>query len=291
MNYHELGDADGFWGGKTRGAITAFMNDRGQPTDGTITPAVTAEINKAIAEKWSRPIAPSRANATAKDIAPKVEAVRQSLWQQFWAKIGAGFAAIGLTGSSLSSAFDGVRDKFESVHGYLAKVPPELWFVIFGQGLQHREAELMLTDLFWNMATSNVVLIAIGVVAIAALIVGHVPFGKYAPVIGPYVVLAQFVAYPTLMLLAFLIGVRISDERAETERLKNDLAFKEQQIENVEATAQDAEQLKAEAEAKANDAKGQLDAFREKYGDHPEATCAWTDDDLSRLRALQRAKP
>jgi peptidoglycan hydrolase-like protein with peptidoglycan-binding domain len=142
LNYHEIGDADGLWGGKTRGAVTAFMNDRGKSPDGLTndsgftSPAastvVSNEINGAIAENWSRPIAASRANATAKDIAPKVEAVRQSLWQRFWAKVGAGFAAIGLTGSSLSSTFDSVRDKLETVHGYLAKVPPEIWFVTIG---------------------------------------------------------------------------------------------------------------------------------------------------------------
>lgn len=142
LNYHEIGDADGLWGGKTRGAITAFMNDRGKSPDGLTTDAgwatpaansaVTGEINKAIAENWSRPIAPARANATAKDIAPKVETVRLNLWQRFWAKVGAGFAAIGLTGTSLSSAFQTVQDKMQSVHAMFAKVPPEVWFIAMG---------------------------------------------------------------------------------------------------------------------------------------------------------------
>ncbi len=142
LNYHEIGDADGLWGGKTRGAVTAFMNDRGKSPDGLTNDAgftspaantiVSNEINAAISENWSRPIAPARANATAKDIAPKVEAVRQSLWQRFWAKVGAGFAAVGLTGSSLSSTFDTVREKLDTFHTYLSKVPPEIWFVIIG---------------------------------------------------------------------------------------------------------------------------------------------------------------
>lgn len=132
MNYHEIGDVDGLWGGKTRGAVTAFMNDRGQPTDGNFTPAVTNEINKAIAEDWSRPIAPARANATAKDIAPKVESVRLNLWQRFCAKVAAGFAAIGLTGSGLSSTFETVQQKMQGVHDLFAKIPPEVWFLIVG---------------------------------------------------------------------------------------------------------------------------------------------------------------
>jgi hypothetical protein len=63
-------------------------------------------------------------------------------------------------------------------------------------------------------------------------------------------------------LLFFLLGFRIADEREETRRLKNDLVFKEMQIEDAEATAKDAEKLKQEADAKAAEAKGMLDDFR-----------------------------
>lgn len=129
LNYHELGDPDGFWGGKTRGAITAFMNDRGQPTDGSFTSAVSAELNKALGENWSRPIAPARANATAKEIAPKVEAVKQTLRQRLVAKISTGLATIGLTGTTLSSAFETVRDKLEPFRAFLKTIPPEVWFL------------------------------------------------------------------------------------------------------------------------------------------------------------------
>lgn len=132
MNYHEIGDVDGLWGGKTRGAVTAFMNDRGQPTDGTYTPAVTNEINKAIIESWSRPIAPARANATAKDLAPKIEAVRLTLWQRLGAKVTAAAAGLGLTGTSLSSTFETVREKTQPLHNAFAKVPPEVWFLLMG---------------------------------------------------------------------------------------------------------------------------------------------------------------
>ena len=132
LNYNEVGEADGFWGGKTRGAVTAFMNDRHQETDGTFTPAVSVELNKALSENWSRPIAPSRANATAKDIAPKVEVVQQTLWQRLSAKVMAAFAAIGLTGSSLSSAFETVRYKLEPIRSFLKDIPPEVWFIAMG---------------------------------------------------------------------------------------------------------------------------------------------------------------
>lgn len=93
----EPGKGDGYWGGKTRGAITRFMNDRGKPVDGLMTEdgwtsraaeqIVNEELSKAIAEGWTCPIAPSRANATAKDIAPKVASVNQTWWQKVWAYI------------------------------------------------------------------------------------------------------------------------------------------------------------------------------------------------------------
>ncbi|WP_157223259.1 M15 family metallopeptidase [Afipia felis] len=132
LGYYEVGDVDGRWGGKTRGAIAAFMNDRCQPTDGTISPAVTAELSRAIGEGWQRPIASQRANTTAKDLAPRVEAVRQGLLQRFWARITAGFAAIGLTGSSVSGYFEAARDKLQFVRGALSHIPPEVWFLLLG---------------------------------------------------------------------------------------------------------------------------------------------------------------
>lgn len=134
LNYKEIGDADGYWGGKTRGAVTAFMNDRGQPTDGSFTTAVSIELNKALGENWSRPIAPARANATAKDIAPKVEAVRQSLWQRLAAKI-AGFGAGGM------ALLSGISDKFSSINAYVepfkaffAGTPTWVWFALLALG-------------------------------------------------------------------------------------------------------------------------------------------------------------
>ena len=134
LGYHEVGLVDGLWGGKIKGALTAFLNDRGSGVvvNGGLTPAINDAISKALAEGWTRPIAESRAKATAKDIAPKVEAVRMSLWQRLGAKITAGAAGLGLTGSTLSSTFDTVRDKLEGIHNAFAKIPPEVWFIAIG---------------------------------------------------------------------------------------------------------------------------------------------------------------
>jgi hypothetical protein len=87
LGYHEVGEADGLICGRTRGAITAFMNDRHEVVTTSITPALTDEIAKAKSEGWSRPIAPGRAYATAKEIAPEVQAVKQNAWSRFWSKM------------------------------------------------------------------------------------------------------------------------------------------------------------------------------------------------------------
>lgn len=150
----------------------------------------------------------------------------------------------------------------------------------------------MMADIFWNVATSTEVLGLIGLVLLAAFLVAHVPgiVERVWPQAYVYVKAAALVQVLAAALLFFLIGFRVADERAETRQLKNDLVFKEMQIETSEATAKEAERLKAEAEASANEAKEKLDDFRKRFGDRPETVCAFTADDLERLRALGRTK-
>ncbi|MGX1353358.1 hypothetical protein AB7M49_006979 [Bradyrhizobium elkanii] len=149
-----------------------------------------------------------------------------------------------------------------------------------------------MSDLFWDIATSGWVLAAIVAVLVAAFIVSHVPsiVVRFWPTVAAYSKAASLVQVIAAALLFFLIGFRVSDERAETRQLKNDLAFTETQIENAKATAKDAERLKAEAEAKADEAKGQLDDFRAHLKTDPPADCGWTDDEFGRLRNLGRSK-
>ncbi len=94
LKYFEVGDPDGLRGGKFVAGVAAFMNDRGKdPNQGHVTPELKLELARAKAEKlpngqpWSRPIAPVRANATAKDIAPKVESVNQTWYTKLWAYV------------------------------------------------------------------------------------------------------------------------------------------------------------------------------------------------------------
>lgn len=160
LKYFEVGDADGIWGGKTRGAATAFMNDRGKSPDGLMTDAgfataaagatVTAEVSKAVAEGWTRPIAPARANASAKDIAASVPAVQQTLWQRLAAKVTGWFSAIGLTFTGASGYFDTIRQKVQPIREFVTDIPPVLWFALLG-------AAALLLYLSANKATNSIV--------------------------------------------------------------------------------------------------------------------------------------
>jgi hypothetical protein len=134
LGYHEVGEVDGLIGGRTRGAITAFMNDRQEVAATSITPSVVAEIAQAKAERWSRPIAPARAYATAKDIAPKVEAVKQNTWSRFWSKVlavpsTAGAAAWGIV-SNVPAANDAASPYVSLVKEYVSGVPGWVWLLV-----------------------------------------------------------------------------------------------------------------------------------------------------------------
>lgn len=130
LGYHEVGEVDGLIGGRTRGAIAAFMNDRHEIATTSITPALVAEIAKAKAERWSRPVAPGRAYATADDLAPKVPAVaatqRAGLWSKIIGWLGAGGAAVQGIATVLPDANDQINPYWSMAQGWfkwLADVP------------------------------------------------------------------------------------------------------------------------------------------------------------------------
>lgn len=139
LGYHEVGEADGLMGGRTRGAITAFMNDRHAVVTTSITPALTDEIAKAKIEGWSRPIAPGRAYATADQIAPKVPAVaatqRAGLWSKIMGWLGVGGATVQGIATVIPAANDQVSPYWSMAQGWfkwLADVPGWVPMLIVG---------------------------------------------------------------------------------------------------------------------------------------------------------------
>ena len=146
-----------------------------------------------------------------------------------------------------------------------------------------------MADLFWSVATSYLALSIIGTVLLAALVVGHVPLARYLPVIGPYVALAQFVAYPTLALLALLIGVRIADERAELKQVKLDLAFSQLQLNAQKQSAETADKLRQQAEQAAEQANQKVTDYEERLAKQPAGCgCNFDDGDVRSLHDIAR---
>lgn len=150
LGYHEVGGIDGIWGGKTAAAIAAYKNDRGLTGDPVIDRSLVASLDRDIANQWSRPVAPERANVTAKDIAPKVEAVRQTLWQRFWAKVTGFGAMIAAAFKGASDYFDSLKDHVQPVMNWFSDVPAWVWFVGIG-GIA------LLLYLSANKATDSIV--------------------------------------------------------------------------------------------------------------------------------------
>ncbi len=160
LKYFELGDADGLWGGRTRGAVTAFLNDRGKSPDGLMTDAgwataaagaaISSEVSRAVSENWPRPVAKARATITEQELAPTAPAVQQSLWQRFWAKITGWSAVILAAFKGASDYFDGLREKVQPVMTFFSDVPTWLWFAGIG-------GAALLLYLSANKATNSIV--------------------------------------------------------------------------------------------------------------------------------------
>lgn len=148
-------------------------------------------------------------------------------------------------------------------------------------------------DLFWQIATAPLTLVAIAIIAIASYAVAHIPFvEKFIPVTAPFIRSAQIVCLICAAALIFLIGHRAADQRADLERAKSDLAWTEFQLSSQKQTADDAAELKQAAEAAAGEARSQLSAYQEKFGNDPHASiCAPRPGVVEWVRGLQRRKP
>lgn len=139
LGYHEVGDANSTFGPRTVGAIAAFKKDRNLPGEPVIDDALLAELDKALAESWKRPIAVERAEATAAEVGKKIETVAAGQQNKFLAWI------IGIP-SAITAFVKGVADNFEEA--------------LSSPFLNH------VKEFF----ADNIALLAVGVVGIAAAI-------------------------------------------------------------------------------------------------------------------------
>lgn len=146
----------------------------------------------------------------------------------------------------------------------------------------------MITDMFWNVATSTTALAIVGLILLVAMVVAHVPFLSSIPAVAPYVALAGVVAYLALIDLSLCIGFRISDERAENQKLKVELAWHENELEQQKATAEDAERIAKEKSAEADELKARVNDYEATLAKQPVGTCALDDADIGGLQSLRR---
>lgn len=158
--HYSPGILDGKWGGGTKGALGAFMLDRGM-LDSTHEPAsmeqfhdvyeeVNTDLMQAEADGWFRPVTADRAQADAKvvaEVAPEVVPAKRGFWATISMSITAFFGAIWDTVSGwISQAWDFFTDHkddipdtdsgiMHSVWGYIHAVPPAVWFLMAAVGL------------------------------------------------------------------------------------------------------------------------------------------------------------
>jgi hypothetical protein len=148
-----------------------------------------------------------------------------------------------------------------------------------------------MSGLFWDIATSDIALAAVGILFVATWVVARTPVRKI-PAIAPYALLAGLVSYLALADLALCVGFRIADERAAVRQLKNDLAWSDNELEQQKATAEDADRIAKEKAAQAQELQQKVSdyeaALERATTANPASACALTDDDIDRLRALSR---
>lgn len=142
-----------------------------------------------------------------------------------------------------------------------------------------------MSHMFWDIATSDLALMIVAAVMVAAFVVSHVPVLRDLPEIKPYAIAAGLIAYIALADLSLCVGYRISQGHAEADRLKTELQWRENQLEQQKATADDAERIAREKEAEAEELKGKVSDYEAKLATQPAGTCAIDDADLDGLRA------
>jgi hypothetical protein len=123
------GMIDGKWGGGTAGAVAAFKNDYDVIGRPVIDEALIAALDEAESKNFKRPIAAVRANATAEDIAPRVESVRETWRSRLAAKIGVFTGGIFAFFGWIVDQFQNLQDNVvvQKIIGMVGVVPWYLW--------------------------------------------------------------------------------------------------------------------------------------------------------------------
>lgn len=174
-----------------------------------------------------------------------------------------------------------------------------LLIALFGWGLPQWPLDLLgglnsfSAELFWSMVTSPAALVALTALAVASFAVAHIPFVTLlVPQVRPFVQAAALVSVLSFAALCFLIGAKSERTRDELERTKGDLAWSQFQLGNQTKSAADAADLKADADAQAQEARSKLSVYQAKFGTDPNAAaCTPRAGVIEWVHDLQRRKP
>jgi hypothetical protein len=146
-----------------------------------------------------------------------------------------------------------------------------------------------MASFFWAIVTSGLAFWIGGIVLMASAVVGWFPLLRWFPVLGAYVPLARAVFVVMLFLVGVCLGHRLADESAALKQAQQDLAFSRLQLDAQRRSADVADKLRADAEAKVATANQKVIDYEERLSKLPEnCGCALDDDDVNSLRGIAR---
>ena len=138
----------------------------------------------------------------------------------------------------------------------------------------------MIGDLFWDIATSGPVLSLLALVLLASAVVGYFPLLKWFPVIGQYVAAARLVLILVAALICFLLGFRVSDQRAEAAALRARLEAAHIDLEAAGQAAKQADKARAELAEQAQADQERIADYAEQLKKRPNGACTLGPDDF-----------
>lgn len=126
LGYHEVGNVDGLWGGKTKTAILAFRMDNHLE----LKPVLDDEFLTALARANPRAIGDSRVTATVKDLKVDKPAVAASGSNKILSGLTAAGAAVYGVVNGVVTNISGAKEYLEPVKDLLGSVPSGVWVAI-----------------------------------------------------------------------------------------------------------------------------------------------------------------
>lgn len=143
---------------------------------------------------------------------------------------------------------------------------------------------------FWWIGTSDTALAILVIVFVAALLLSEVDrIAVWLPWLKPFTAWGRPVSYLALGAFCLFSGYRISDESAALRQAKIDLAFSQLQLNAQKQTAETATKLRAEAEAKVEQANQKVSDYEARLAQRPASVdCDLDGDDVGGLRNIAK---